>query len=144
MVSSLIFFLCLAVASYYIFKSIASIKRNINLGKAFEPSGSQGERIKKMVLVAFGQQKMFDRPLPAFLHLFVYVGFLVVNIEMIEIILDGLLGTHRILFGLLGNAYHVVVNTFEFFAITIIAACVVFFIRRNRLLVFGSFGKFLH
>lgn len=133
MVSSLIFFLCLAVASYYIFKSIASIKRNINLGKSFEPSGNQGERIKKMVLVAFGQQKMFDRPLPAFLHLFVYVGFLVVNIEMIEIVLDGLLGTHRILLGLLGNAYHVVVNTFEFFAITIIVACGIFFLRRNVL-----------
>jgi heterodisulfide reductase subunit C/uncharacterized membrane protein len=131
MVSSLIFITCFAIASFYISKSIIRIKRNINLGKDFEPSGNQGERIKKMIFVAFGQQKMFDRPIPAILHLFVYIGFLVVNIEMLEIIIDGIFGTHRALFGVLGGAYLWMVNIFEFFAITIIIACVLFFIRRN-------------
>lgn len=133
MIPQLTFLVVFAVAAYFIFKSIVRIKRNINLGKAFEPSGNQSERIKKMVLVAFGQQKMFDRPLPALLHLFVYVGFLVVNIEMLEIFIDGVFGTHRALFHVLGGAYHFVVNTFEFFAAAVIIACVVFFIRRNVL-----------
>jgi hypothetical protein len=133
MISQLTFITFLAIASYFIFKSIIRIKRNIDLGKNFEPSGNQGERIKKMILVAFGQQKMFDRPIPALLHLFVYVGFLIVNIEMLEIVVDGIFGTHRALFSILGNTYHVIINTFEFFAVAVIVACIIFFIRRNIL-----------
>jgi heterodisulfide reductase subunit C len=133
MVSSMIFFACLAVAAYFVFNNIVKIRRNINLGKTFETTGNQGERFKKMMFIAFGQQKMFDRPLVALLHLFVYLGFLIVNIEMLEIIIDGLFGTHRVLLKFLGNSYHFMVNIFEFFAITIIIACVIFYVRRNVL-----------
>jgi heterodisulfide reductase subunit C len=133
MVSQLIFAVCLGVAGYFIFKSIKRIYRNINLGKDVDLSGNKPERLKKMLLIALGQKKMFDRPIPALLHLFIYVGFVIVNLEMLEIISDGLLGTHRIFAEPLGDFYNFMINVFEFFAVAVIIVCVVFLIRRNLL-----------
>jgi ferredoxin len=84
-----------------------------------------------MLLVALGQQKMFKRLVPAFLHLLIYVGFLVINLEVLEFVLDGLLGTHRLFAPLLGGVYTVAINVFEFLAVAVLVSCVAFLVRRN-------------
>lgn len=140
MIAQIIFAICLGIAAFFIFKSIKRIYRNINLGKAFEITGNTSERIKKMTLIALGQKKMFDRPIPAVLHLFIYIGFLLVNIEMLEIVIDGLFGTHRVFAPALGRAYPFIINVFEFFAVSVIIVCFVFLIRRNILHI-GRFHK---
>ena len=87
------------------------------------------------MLVAFGQKKMFKRPVPAILHLFVYAGFLVINIEVLEFILDGIAGTHRVFAPYLGSFYSVLMNIFEFLAVAVLLSCIFFLIRRNVLRV---------
>jgi len=89
--------------------------------------------LKNMTLMALGQKKMFKKPVPALLHFFIYSGFLIVNIEMLEIVIDGLAGTHRIFAGVLGGAYSFIVNVFEFFALAVIITCSIFLVRRNIL-----------
>jgi heterodisulfide reductase subunit C len=86
-----------------------------------------------MLLVAFGQQKMFKRFIPAFFHLLIYVGFVVINLEVLEFILDGILGTHRLFAPYLGSFYGVLMNVFEALAVLVVVACIVFLIRRNIL-----------
>ena len=133
MIGQLIFALLLATATYFIYKSISRIRYNILLGKEYELQTSTSQKIKNMLLTALGQRKMFKKPLPAVLHLFVYAGFLIVNMEMLEIVLDGLLGTHRILLPVLGTCYTFMINVFEFFAVAVIVTCVIFLVRRNVL-----------
>ncbi len=86
-----------------------------------------------MLLVAFGQKKMFKRPVPAVLHLFIYVGFLVINLEVLEFMIDGLVGTHRIFAPYFGSFYNVLMNVFEFLAVAVLVSCVIMLIRRNVL-----------
>lgn len=117
---------------YLVGKRVAFIRRNINLGKATAVSNSS-ERIKNMFLVAFGQKKMFKRPIPAILHLFIYVGFLVINLEVLEFIIDGLAGTHRIFATL--PLYGVAMNVFEFLAVSVLLSCLIMLFRRNVLKV---------
>jgi len=88
-----------------------------------------------MLLVAFGQQKMFKRIIPALLHLFVYVGFIIINLEVLEFVLDGILGTHRLFAPFLGSFYLAAMNFFEFLAVAVLFSCIVFLIRRNILKV---------
>jgi len=109
---------------------IRKIVRNINLGRDQAISGDAAERWKLVLLVAFGQQKMFKRPLPAILHLFVYVGFLVINVELIEILIDGTFGTHRIL-GVLGPVYTVLMSINEILGLLVVISCIIFLARRN-------------
>jgi hypothetical protein len=97
MLAQVLFLVLLAVASYFAFKRFQFIKRNINLGHDVQVGGDKSERWKTMFRVALGQGKMFNRPIAAILHLFVYVGFIIINIEVIEILIDGLFGTHRVL-----------------------------------------------
>jgi heterodisulfide reductase subunit C len=130
-VPQVIFAVLLAVAGYFIFRSISRIRFNILLGKSYEPSSSIPARWMNMTLTALGQRKMFKKPLPAILHLFVYLGFLIVNVEMLEIALDGLLGTHRLFAAPLGSFYTFIINVFEFFAVAVIIACALFLVRRN-------------
>lgn len=127
----LIFGLLLATATFFILKSINRIKFNISLGKSFDLKTTTAQRLKNMTLTALGQKKMFKKPIPAILHLFVYLGFLIVNVEMLEIALDGLLGTHRLFALPLGSFYTIIINVFEFFAVAVIVACLIFLIRRN-------------
>src|SRR5690606_27803134 len=82
-------------------------------------------------LLAFGQKKMFRNPLVAVLHFFVYAGFIIINIEVLEIVLDGILGTHRLFAPLLGSLYSFLINAFEILAVLVIVSCAVFLIRRN-------------
>lgn len=103
------------------------------MGKPDDRTGNTLTRLKLMTLIALGQKKMFKKPLPALLHLAVYVGFLIVNIEMLEIVADGLLGTHRLFAPSLGVLYPILINVFEFFAVAVIVACVFFLVRRNLL-----------
>jgi heterodisulfide reductase subunit C len=126
----LAFVLILGVAGYILTKRVKFLRRNILLGKAETRNDHSGDRWKTMGLVAFGQQKMFKRIVPALLHLLIYVGFIVINLEVLEFILDGILGTHRLFAPFLGGAYTVAMNMFEFLAVAVIFSCVVFLTRR--------------
>nr|WP_246596927.1 (Fe-S)-binding protein [Pontibacter aydingkolensis] len=109
---------------------IRKIRKNVLLGRDVELADNPSERINKTLLVAFGQQKMFKRMLPAVLHLFVYVGFIVINIEVLEILIDGIFGTHRVL-GFVGPLYSGLMALNEILAALVIIACVMFLWRRN-------------
>lgn len=112
-------------------KRIGSIRRNILLGKRDEIPVKKSSGLKQLLLLAFGQKKMFKNPLVAVLHLVIYTGFLIINIEMIEIILDGLIGTHRVFYTIIPDLYKLLINSFEGLAVSVIAVCIVFLTRRN-------------
>jgi len=133
--SSILFVIAFGIANYFMVRSIARIRKNILLGKDIDCSDRPSERWKLMLLTAFGQKKMFKKPIPALLHLFVYLGFLIVNIEMLEITIDGIFSTHRVFAPILGNFYGFVINVFEFFAFAVIVTCTLFLVRRNILKV---------
>jgi len=127
----ILFVITLGVASYFIRKRVLRIRANIKLGKKNEIKDHPSQRLSNMLFVAFGQKKMFKRFIPAFLHFFIYIGFLVINLEVLEFVIDGLLGTHRIFAPYLGGFYNVLMNVFEFLAVAVLLACVFFLIRRN-------------
>ncbi|MDN4166112.1 (Fe-S)-binding protein [Cytophagales bacterium LB-30] len=133
--SQIAFIAVLGVAIYFLYKRISRIKKNIQLGKALDRSGNTSERMKTMLLVAFGQQKMFKRIIPAILHLFIYVGFLIINLEVLEFVIDGLFGTHRFFAPYLGSFYGVLMNGFEVLVALVLFSCVAFLVRRNVLKV---------
>lgn len=128
-----IIFLILLVAGFGLFaKSLQKIYRNIKLGREINRSDRKSERWETMARVAMGQSKMVKRPVAGILHLFVYVGFIIINIELIEIIVDGLFGTHRFLASILGHGfYNFFTATLEILALLVVIGVVVFFIRRN-------------
>jgi heterodisulfide reductase subunit C len=132
-IPQIVFALILAGAVFFIFKRFKRIRDNINLGRPKKINDQPAERLKTMLRIAFGQQKMFDKPLVGFLHLLVYLGFIIINIEMLEIVIDGLFGTHRIFLSALGDFYAVLINIFEFLAVGVIVSCAIFLIRRNVL-----------
>ena len=114
-------------------RNVRRIVRNIKLGHKANRTDQKAKRWKHMARVALGQSKMTVRPIAGILHIVVYVGFVVINIELLEIILDGFLGTHRILAPYLGNIYDVLIATFEIFALLVIVAVSAFWVRRNLL-----------
>lgn len=128
-----VFIITLAVAFFLIRKRVLRIRNNIRLGKTFEINDDSSQRLQNMLLVAFGQRKMFKKFIPAFLHFFIYVGFLVINLEVLEFVVDGMLGTHRIFAPYLGVFYNVLMNVFEFLAVAVLLTCVIFLVRRNIL-----------
>jgi len=107
-----------------------TIRRNILLGKDADYSDHAGERWRNVLLLAFGQKKMFRNPLVAVLHFFVYAGFVIINLEVLEIVIDGVFGTHRIFSGA-GVVYPYLINAFEFLAVTVLVGCIIFLLRRN-------------
>lgn len=127
------FVITLATAVYFIRRRVLQIRANIRLGKANPIKDGKSERWKNVLLVAFGQKKMFKKPVPAVLHFFIYIGFLIINLEVLEFVLDGLLGTHRLFAPFLGSVYGWAMNFFEFLAIAVLLACVFFLFRRNVL-----------
>ncbi|AHM61352.1 hypothetical protein D770_15490 [Flammeovirgaceae bacterium 311] len=133
----IIFILILGVTAWLIFKRARYLNRNIYLGRSQERTDHKGERLRNLLLIAFGQKKMFKRPIPAILHLFIYVGFFVINVEVLEFVIDGIFGTHRFFAGIIGGdgLYTAALNLFEFLAVLILVSCVVFLIRRNVLKV---------
>jgi len=133
MIQQIVFILTLGGAGWFIWKRASRIRANINLGKDKEIKDNPDQRLRNMILVAFGQKKMFKRPVPAFLHLLIYAGFIIINLEVLEFIIDGLAGTHRIFAPFLGGFYTFLMNFFEFLAVGVLLACVFFLIRRNIL-----------
>ena len=127
-----VIFLIVTVAALALFSlNVRKIIRNINLGKDTDRSDRPAERLFTMLKVAFGQSKMVKRPLAAILHLFVYVGFVVINLEVLEIIIDGLFGTHRIFAAPLGGLYLVLIASFEVLAALVLIGVIAFYARRN-------------
>lgn len=135
MIQQIAFVITLGIATYFIRKRALRIRDNIKLGKKNDITDRKDERLTNLLLVAFGQKKMFKKAIPAVLHFFIYVGFLVINLEVLEFVIDGLLGTHRIFAPYLGSFYGVLMNFFEFLAVAVLLACVFFLLRRNVLKV---------
>lgn len=130
-----ILFLVLAAAAIYFFtKKVKAIRRNINLGRE-EDIQPHPDRWRNVLLMAFGQKRMFDKPLVALMHFILYAGFIIINIEVLEIVLDGILGTHRLFAGPLGGFYSFLINSFEILAVLVLLTCVAFLARRNTLKV---------
>ncbi len=131
-IDNVIFLILLVVGFGLFFKSLKEIYRNIKLGKEINRTDKKAERWGIMTRVALGQSKMVKRPIAGVLHVFVYVGFVIINIELLEIIVDGIFGTHRFLASVLGESfYSFFTATLEVLAALVVFAVVVFFIRRN-------------
>ena len=127
-----ILFCCLFFFAIFLFsKNVKKIYRNINLGIKIDRTDNQKIRFAQMLRVAFGQSKMIDKPIVGLLHIIVYVGFLVINIELLEIIVDGILGTHRVFAPFLGSFYNFLIGFFEIFALLVIVSVIIFWLRRN-------------
>jgi ferredoxin len=141
MIQQIAFVLLLGAAIYFISKRVRRIVGNIRLGKDVAINDRKDQRLKNLLLVAFGQKKMFKRPIPAILHFFIYFGFIVINLEVLEFIIDGLAGTHRIFSSPLGGFYTLLMNFFEFLAVAVLFACLAFLIRRNVIKV-GRFWTY--
>lgn len=132
-IPNIIFAIILIYAILFFSKNIRSIVRNINRGKLIDRSDQPAKRWGNVFRIALGQSKMVDRPISGILHIIVYVGFVVINIELIEIVLDGLLGTHRIFAPYMGSMYNVLIATFEVFAALVLISVVIFWLRRNAI-----------
>ena len=129
-IEQVIFILVFIGFTLLFFINFRKTLRYINLGREVDRSNKPSERWKIMIRVALGQSKMVSRPIAGFLHLLIYVGFVIINIEVIEIIIDGIFGTHRVL-SFLGPFYAFIIGTFEVLAALVLIACVFFLTRRN-------------
>ncbi len=127
---NIFFAIVLAIGFGFFAKNVKKLIRNIKLGQDIDRTDNASERFKNMAMIALGQSKMVRRPIAGILHILVYVGFVIINIEMIEILIDGLFGTHRIL-SFMGGFYNFLIGSFEVLALLVIVAVVAFFIRRN-------------
>ncbi|MEP5256459.1 MAG: (Fe-S)-binding protein [Winogradskyella arenosi] len=131
-VPNIIFAVILIVGIGFFARNIKKLIRNIKLGQEVDARDNKPQRWKNMAYIALGQSKMVKRPISGFLHVIVYVGFIIINIEVLEIIIDGLFGTHRIGLSVLPNAvYGFLIGTFEILAVLVLVAVSVFWIRRN-------------
>lgn len=131
-IDNILFFIALVLGFGLFFKGFKEIYRNIRLGKEINRTDRAGERWAVMTKVALGQSKMVKRPIAGFLHILVYVGFVIINIELLEIIIDGIFGTHRFFQEIFGSTFYAVFTSIlEVLALLVIIAVVVFFIRRN-------------
>jgi heterodisulfide reductase subunit C len=131
-VSQIVFALILFAGIGYFASNTKRLIRNIRLGRSIDRTDRKPERWKTMIRIALGQQKMVVRPIAGILHILVYVGFVIINIEVVEIIIDGLFGTHRVL-SFLGGFYDFLIGSFEVLALLVIVAVVIFWIRRNMI-----------
>ena len=129
---NILFAILLIIGFGYFFTSVKKIRRNINLGTDVNRADNPKARWTMMAMIALGQSKMVKRPITGILHIIVYVGFLIINIELLEIIIDGLFGTHRI-FAFLGTTYDVLIASFEILAFLVLIAVFAFWIRRNAI-----------
>src|SRR5690606_26607221 len=132
-ISNIIFALLLIVGVGFFVKNVKFLIRNIRLGQAVNRTDNPKERFRNMLLVAFGQKKMFKRPIPALLHLAIYVAFMITQIELIEIIIDGLFGTHRVFKPSLGGFYTFIISFIEILSVLALTATIIFLSSRNLL-----------
>jgi len=129
---NIIFAIALVLGIGYFAKNVKKLIRNIKLGQRKEVSDNKAQRWKNMAMIALGQSKMVKRPISGFFHIVVYIGFVIINIEVLEIIIDGLFGTHRIGLSILpASVYGFLIGSFEILAALVFIAVVIFWIRRN-------------
>lgn len=134
MIAQIAFLLVLGTSIFFFAKRIREIRRNIKLGGDTDRSDNSSARWKTMALVALGQSKMITRPVAGLMHLLIYIGFVIINIEVLEILIDGVTGHHRIFAAMgLGGLYDFLIGSFEILAFGVLFSCVVFLIRRNVL-----------
>ncbi|MFN4284728.1 MAG: 4Fe-4S dicluster domain-containing protein [Lacibacter sp.] len=129
----IVFVFVFATAVWLFSRKVREIRRNILLGTREDLTDQPARRWKNMLLLAFGQKKMFTNPLVAVMHFVIYAGFIIINIEVLEIVLDGVWGTHRLFLPYLGSFYSFLINSFEILALLVVVACVIFLSRRNFL-----------
>jgi heterodisulfide reductase subunit C len=127
---NLLFLIILCLGFGYFALNVNKLIRNIKLGQDVNRTDNSSERWKNMAMIALGQSKMVKRPIAGILHIVVYVGFIIINLELFEIIIDGIFGTHRV-FSFLGGFYNVLIASFEILAVLVLLAVIVFWIRRN-------------
>ncbi|MGB7392879.1 MAG: (Fe-S)-binding protein [Pricia sp.] len=131
---NILFIILLAAGVGYFARNVKRLRRNVLLGRDVDVSDNTSQRWKNMAKIALGQTKMVVRPIAGVLHVIVYLGFIIINIEVLEIVIDGIVGTHRI-FAPLGSVYDVLIASFEILALLVIVAVVLFWIRRNLIIV---------
>lgn len=136
---NLLFAIILIVAIGYFTINVRKIIRNIKLGRDIDRSDRPAERWSNMAMIALGQSKMVKRPIAGFLHIIVYAGFIIINLEVLEILIDGLFGTHRV-FSSLGTAYNVLIGSFEVLALLVLVTVIIFLVRRNVI----KLKRFIH
>tara|TARA_B110000444_G_scaffold28892_1_gene23907 strand:+ start:1493 stop:2800 length:1308 start_codon:yes stop_codon:yes gene_type:complete len=142
MITNFIFLFIFLFAITVFSLNLRKIIRNINLGIDVDRSDNKKIRLKNMFRVALGQSKMFDRPIAAVLHLFLYVGFIIINIEVVEILIDGIFGTHRFLAHYVNNTiYNILIGSFEILAFLVFFSCIIFLTRRNVIRLKRFFSK---
>lgn len=129
-IPNVLFALVLIAGVGFFAKNVKKLIRNIKLGRDKNLTDNPSERMQNMMRIALGQSKMVKRPIAGVLHIIVYIGFVIINIEVLEIIIDGLFGTHRV-FSVLGGFYNVLIGSFEILAFLVLVAVIVFWIRRN-------------
>jgi len=133
MIQQSIFIVLVGLIFFFATKRFLFLRSNILQGKDIEISGNRSQRWKNVLLIAFGQKKMFSRPIPGFLHLFIYVAFIFTQIELIEILLDGAFGFHRFFVDKIGGLYNIIINFIEILSLLAFIATIVFLARRNLL-----------
>lgn len=138
-IDNIFFALILAIGVGYFLMNVKKLKRNILLGKDIDRTDNPKERWANMALIALGQSKMVRRPVAGILHILVYAGFIIINIEMLEILVDGLFGTHRV-FSVLGGFYDFLIGSFEVLAFLVLVSVITFYIRRNII----KLKRFIH
>src|ERR1700753_1475069 len=131
MIGQLVFIIILAAAVFLFTRNAGKIRRNILLGRDTDRSDNPAERWRTMAKIALGQTKMVKRPFAAVMHFFIYVGFVIINIEVLEILIDGIFVSHRIFSKALGGLYGLLIGGFEVLAVLVLVACVTFLVRRN-------------
>jgi len=131
-IPNILFVVALFIGIGYFTRNVKKLIRNINLGQDVDVSDNKAQRWKNMVMIAFGQSKMVRKPVAGVLHVIVYIGFVIINIEVLEIIIDGIIGSHRI-FSSIGPLYGILIGSFEILAVLVFITVILFWIRRNIL-----------
>ena len=140
LIAQIAFLVVLVAGIAFFTRNIRRVIRNVKLGRKVDRTDNPGERFAKMARVAMGQSKMVKKPLSGFLHIIVYLGFIIINIEVLEIIIDGIFGTHRVL-SFLGSGYNFLIGTFEILAFLVFVGVVVFWLRRNVTNIYRFLGN---
>ncbi|MEP6261937.1 MAG: (Fe-S)-binding protein [Gillisia sp.] len=140
LISQIVFVIALVAGIALFTRNIRRIIRNIKLGKKIDRTDNAGERFAKMARVAFGQSKMVKKPFSGFLHIIVYLGFIIINIEVLEIIIDGIFGTHRVL-SFAGATYNFLIGAFEILALLVLLGVIIFWTRRNISNIYRFLGR---
>ncbi|MAM19104.1 MAG: (Fe-S)-binding protein [Christiangramia sp.] len=139
-IAQILFVIALLAGVGFFARNIKRLIRNIKLGREIDRNDRAGERFAKMARIAFGQSKMVRKPVAGFLHVVVYLGFIIINIEVLEIVIDGIFGTHRI-FSFMGGFYNVLIAAFEILAFLVLVGVIIFWIRRNLMNIYRFLSR---